>query len=136
VGAEVATARAAVDELRRQRAEAELDQGRAPALRRAQEELRNREAAQLKAMQDHLAASLVELIEQERELSRAEQAQRAEALRLLRRESMRAELERHPIRRLYGPGVSPRTALSPRWACGRPGADVGEGTAEKPSGPG
>ena len=136
VGAEVATARAAVDELRRQRAEAELDQGRAPALRRAQEELRNREATQLKAMQDHLAASLVELIEQERELSRAEQAQRAEALRLLRRESMRAELERHPISRFYGPGVSPRTHMSLSWAGVRTAADVGEVSVEKPSGPG
>jgi hypothetical protein len=136
VGAEVAAARGTVDELARQRAEAELDQGRAPALRRAQEELRNREAAQLKAMQEDLAGSLVELVEQERELSRAEQGQRAEALRLLRREAMRAELERQPISRFYGPGVSPRTHMSLRWAGVRTAADVGEVSVERPSGRG
>lgn len=133
VGAELARARAAVDELARKRAEAEADQGRTPALRRAQDELRNREAARVKAVHDELSGALGALSEEERELHRAEQGERAEALRALRRDSMRAELERHPITRFFGPGVTKRVHMSLAWAGVRTAADVGAVSFE-PSG--
>jgi hypothetical protein len=136
VGAGLARARAQVDELARLRAEAEADQGRAPALRRAQEELRNREAARMKAVHDERARALDELSQEERELYRAEQGERAESLRLLRRESVRAELERHPVSRFYGPGVTRRVHMSLTWAGVRTAADVGEVSVERPSGRG
>ncbi|HMC53411.1 MAG TPA: hypothetical protein VKI64_11675, partial [Acidimicrobiales bacterium] len=136
IGAELARARAEVDELRRQRAEAEADRGLTPALRRAQEELRDREEGHLTALRDELAEALSDLIEEERELYRAEQDERAEALRVLRRESMRAELERHPISRFYGPGVTSRVQTSLTWAGVRTAADIGEVSVELPSGRG
>src|SRR5207244_4097089 len=73
------------------------------------------------------------LSEEERALSRAEQGERAEALRALRRDSMRAELERHPITRFFGPGVTKRVHMSLAWAGVRTAADVGAVSFE-PSG--